>query len=118
MAHRTAGVLLCTAPLRKPEKQEAIPASAGDLARDRAQRAVAARFVLRSVAQHFDDDLPIADPASEQRTRARQPAILRRSRAIDAHGTGIWSSHEFLRCADSQVAIIGDVGGPAARSLA
>src|SRR5580700_8815549 len=101
MAHRTFGVLLGIAPLRKSKKQEAIPASAGDLARDGAQRTVATRFKLKSIAEHLDYDLPIADPAGDHRTRCRQSAVLRRSRTIGAPKTGIRSSHEFLRRANT-----------------
>src|SRR5712691_6847527 len=42
-AHRTEGVLLYISPLRQSEEQEPIPTSTGNLARDGAQRTVAAR---------------------------------------------------------------------------
>jgi len=65
------GTLLCIAPLRKPKKQQAIPARAGDLARDRAQGTVAARLILESFRKYLDDDLPIAEAPGKQCTRFR-----------------------------------------------
>src|SRR5713101_2178225 len=118
MAHRTERVLLGTSPLRQSEEQEPIPTCAGNLARDGAQRTVAARLVLKSVREHLDYDLPIADPAGEQRTRPRHPPVLRRSCAIDAAGTGIWPNGKLLRRAHTKISILGDLGGAAARPFA
>src|SRR6266852_6845963 len=87
MAHRTEGALLGISPLRQSEEQQPIPTCAGNLARDRAQRTVTARLVLKPVREHLDYDLPIADPAGEQCARPRQPPVLGRSCAIDARGT-------------------------------
>src|SRR5712692_3364131 len=118
MAQRTEGVLLCISPLRQSEEQQPIPTSTGNLARDRAQGTVAARLVLKSVREHLDHDLPIADPAGEQRARPRQSTVLRRSCAIDMGGTGIWPNGKLLRRAHTKISIIGNLGGAAARPFA
>src|SRR5260370_11419807 len=117
MAQRTVGALLCITPLRQAKKEQAIPARAGDLASNSAQRAVAARIVLKSVAEHLDNDLPIAEAPREQRSRFRQPVILWRSRAINGR-TEIRSCHEFLRCSNPEIPIIGDVAYSAAPPFA
>src|ERR1700690_2132715 len=99
------GILLCIAPLRQTEKQEAIPAGAGDLARDCAQGTVAARLILESFSEHLDDDLPIPQTSGQQGARFWQPVVLPRSRAIGALGTRLKSSHEFLRGSNTEVAV-------------
>src|ERR1700681_648000 len=118
MAQRTIGTLLCIAALRQPKKEQAIPASAGGLAGDRAQGSVAARLVLESVRQHLDHDLAITEAAREQCTRRRQPAVLRWPRSIYHPGAGIWPGEKLLRRADAKISIVGDLGGSAARPLA
>ena len=62
------GTLLCIAPLREAEKEEAIPARAGDLAGDGAQGTITAGFIFKSFSEHFDDDLPVAETAGKQST--------------------------------------------------
>jgi hypothetical protein len=74
--------------------------------------------MLKSVTEDLDDNLPIAKAAGEQRTWSRQPIILRRSLAIDAWGTEIRSSHEFLRRSNAKIPIIGDVAYSAAAPFA
>src|SRR6266851_485776 len=114
MAQRTVGTLLCIAPLRQVKKEQAIPARAGGFAGDRAQRAVMPRLVLKSIREHFNDDLPITDAAREQRTGRRQPPVLWRSRAIDAPEAGIWPGEKLLGRSHTKISIIGDLGGSAA----
>jgi hypothetical protein len=78
----------------------------------------AARVVLKPVAEHLNNNLPIAYSACDQRAGRRQPPILRRSGAIDASEAGVWSGQELLGCADSKIPIIDDLRGPAARPFA
>src|SRR6266404_7607941 len=93
MAQRISGALfprpslwskpLRTAPLREPEEQQAIPAGAGDLACDRAQRSILPRFELKPLIEHFHHNLPIVDSAREQCSRRRQSLVPLRLSAID-----------------------------------
>src|SRR5438105_15787127 len=99
MAQRMTGALfprpsfwsepLRISPLREPEEQQAIPASTGDLAGDRAQRSILARFELKSLFKHFHHNLPILETACEQCALRRQSLVPLNVRAVDrARGTG------------------------------
>src|SRR5881396_3997917 len=88
MAHRTKEALLAgpsfwlkpsgIAPLRQAEEQQPIPASAGHLARDGAQRPVTPRVELKAVCKHLHDNLTVAQAACKQCASRRQsPVSLR-----------------------------------------
>src|SRR5437867_3745800 len=88
MAHRTTEALLAEpsfwfkpsaiAPLREAEKQQPIPARAGHLARDGAERPVTARVELKAICKHLHDDLTVAQAACKQCASRRQsPVSLR-----------------------------------------
>jgi hypothetical protein len=123
VSQRIGGTVLITAPGRKVEvevggqsasspRQQAVPARAGDLACNGAQRPIAPGFVLEAVVEDFDDNLSIADAACEQGVGDGQSPVPRRPPPIGANRTLL--HHEFLGGTDAQIAIVGpDQGGGA-----
>src|SRR5438874_8737982 len=93
MAQRMTGALfprpslwstpLRISPLRESEEQQAIPAGAGDFARDRAQRSILARLELKPLFKHFHHNLTVSDPAREQCAGRRQSLVPLRLSAIN-----------------------------------
>src|SRR5881628_1640078 len=93
MAHRITEALfagpsfwpqpLAIAPLRQAEEQQSIPARAGHLARDGAQRPVTPRLELKAVVKDLHEDLAVAQAACEQRPRRRQSPVSLRVGPID-----------------------------------
>src|SRR4030081_1768304 len=66
---------LSTAALLQPEKQQTVPARAGDFARNGTQGTVMLRLVLKAIVEHFDLDLPAVVMAREQHSRLGHTAI-------------------------------------------
>src|SRR2546426_11039336 len=111
MAHRTTGAAFFAgpsfwlkpsriAPLREAEKQQSIPARAGHLARDGAQRPVTPRVELKTVCEHLHEDLTVAQAACEQCARGRQSPVSLRLGASNrpCRIRGSLTGQQFLRC--------------------
>src|SRR5947207_3786762 len=130
MAQRITGALfprrsfwstpLRMAPLREPEEEQAIPASAGDLTRDRAQGSVTARLKFKPCFEQFHHNLAIVETARQQCSRRRQSPVSLRLSAIElaCHDRGNRSGQEFPRSAGAEITILRDLGGSAAGPLA
>src|SRR5438093_9842412 len=131
MAHRTTGAAFFAgpsfwlkpsriAPLREAEKQQSIPARAGHLARDGAQRPVTARVELKAICKHLHDNLTVAQSACKQCARGRQsPVSLRLGASNHTYRIrGNLTGQQFLRCPGAEVSIRDDLGGAAACAFA
>src|SRR2546425_3908629 len=129
MAHRTTGAAFFAgpsfwlkpsriAPLREAEKQQSIPARAGHLARDGAQRPVTARVELKAICKHLHDNLTVAQSACKECARGRQsPVSLRLGASNHTYRIrGNLTGQQFLRRPGAEVGISDDLGGAAARS--
>src|SRR2546428_2755254 len=122
MAHRITGAFFAgpsfwlkpsaIAPLREAEKQQSMPARAGHLARDGAQRPVTARVELKAVCKHLHDNLTVAQAACKQCASRRQSPVSLRLGASNrpCRIRGNLTGWQFLRRPGAQVRIIDDLG--------
>src|SRR6185436_2033061 len=109
---------LCIAALRKSEEQQAIPARAGDLASDGAQRPIMPRFELEALGQHLHDDLPVMETTGEEGAGSGQPGVPLRLWVVDRGRRTDLCRQEPLRGARAEVSLVGNLEGSMSGALA
>src|SRR6185436_20791207 len=102
---------LCITPLRKPEEEQAIPARAGDLAGDGAQRPIMPRFEFKALGQHFHDDLPVMETTGEEGAGSGQPGVSLRLRVVHSRRRTDLRRQESFGSARAQVSLVGNLEG-------